>query len=90
MSLYDRPKLTHQVRQFDRNPGRGETILTAVAAPSPAALTAEEESLQRARDTGAVHPFNAAPEAFAHRDKVRDTADSASIKKRPDLDQGVL
>ena len=34
-SVYARPGMTHQVRQFDRNPGRGETILTAVATPSP-------------------------------------------------------
>lgn len=86
MSLYDRPKLTHQVRQYDRNPGRGETILTAVASPSPTALAAENESLQRAIDTGADHPFNAGPPAYAHRDAYRNEMDSASIRKRPDLD----
>lgn len=86
MSLYDRPKLTHQVRQFDRNPGRGETILTAVADPSEAALTAENNSLARARDTGVDEPMNPRPEVFAHRDYYRNDQDSASIRKRPDLD----
>lgn len=90
MSLYDRPKLTHQVRQFDRNPGRGETILTAVAQPSAAAVTAENESLQRSRDTGVDVPSNPRPEVFAHRDYYRNEQDSASIFKRPDLDEGVL
>lgn len=90
MSLYDRPKLTHQIRQFDRNPGRGETILTAVADPSDKALEAENDSLQRARDTGVDTPSNPRPVVFAHRDYYRDTQDSASIHKRPDLDEGVL
>jgi hypothetical protein len=86
MSLYDRPNLTHQVRQFDRNPGRGETILTAVANPSEAALEAENNSLDRARATGVDEPFNAAPPAYAHRDAIRNESDSHSIYKRPDLD----
>lgn len=90
MSIYDRPKLTHQIRQFDRNPGRGETILSAVAQPSPAAVTAENNSLQRARNTGVTHPMNPRPDVFAHRDYIRNENDSHSIQKRPDLDEGVL
>lgn len=90
MSLYDRPKLTHQIRQFDRNPGRGETILTAVANPSPKALEAENESLDRARATGVDVASNPRPEVFAHRDYYRNEQDSRSIRKRPDLDEGVL
>jgi hypothetical protein len=90
MSLYDRPKLTHQTRQFDRNPGQGETILTAVAQPSAAAVVAENNSLQRARETGVETPRNPRPETFAHRDYYRNEFDSTSIRKRPDLDEGVL
>lgn len=90
MAGTDRPKLTHQVRQFDRNPGRGETILTAVATPSPKALQAENDSLQRARNTGHYPPSNPRPDVYAHRDYYRNEQDSHSIKKRPDLDEGVL
>ena len=90
MAATDRPKLTHQVRQFDRNPGQGETILTAVAGPSPKAVQAENDSLQRARETGVDVPSNPRPNECAHRDYYRNTQDSASIRKRPDLDEGVL
>jgi hypothetical protein len=90
MSMYDLPKLTQQIRQFDRNPGQGETILTAVASPSAAALEAENNSLERAIATGVTHPYNAAPPAYANRDEYRNQQDSASIYKRPDLDEGVL
>ena len=90
MAWTDRPKLTHQVRQFDRNPGRGESILPTVASPSPAAVTAENHSLARARATGVTHEYHVAPERFAHRDEVRNVNDSNSIRKRPDLDEGVL
>lgn len=90
MAATDRPRLTHQIRQFDRNPGKGETILSAVASPSPAAVTAENNSLQRARETGVDSPRNPRPEVLAHRDYYRNEFDSISIKKRPDLDEGVL
>ena len=90
MAATDRPKLTSQIRQFDRNPGRGETILTAVANPSPKALQAENDSLARARATGVDEPSNPRPNVFAHRDYYRDAQDSTSIRKRPDLDEGVL
>lgn len=90
MAQTDRPKLTWQTRQFDRNPGRGETILTAVADPSAEALTAENNSLARARATGVAHSMNPRPNVYAHRDYYRNTQDSASIRKRPDLDEGVL
>lgn len=90
MAATDRPKLTHQVRQFDRNPGRGETILTAVATPSAKAVQAENDSLQRARETGVETPSNPRPDVFAHRDYYRNANDSTSIRKRPDLDEGVL
>ncbi|ACH62117.1 hypothetical protein MYRNA_116 [Mycobacterium phage Myrna] len=90
MSMYDRPKLTHQIRQFDRNPGKGESILSAVAQPSAAAVVAENNSLQRARETGVDEPRNPRPEVYAHRDYYRNEFDSISIKKRPDLDEGVL
>lgn len=90
MSVYDRPKLTHQIRQFDHNPGaRDSSVLGAVAQPSPAAVTAENNSLQRARNTGVSEPMNPRPEVFAHRDYYRNMFDSATIQKRPDLDQGV-
>lgn len=86
MSLYDRPGLTWQIRQFDRNPGRGETILTAVADPSAAAVTAEDASIAAAQATGVTHPMNPRPDVYANRDYYRDEQDSASIRKRTDLE----
>lgn len=79
MSVYDRPGLTYQVHQYDRNPGRGESLLAAIAQPSTAAVTAENHSLARARATGVTTPHNPRPDVPAHRDRYRDEQDTASI-----------
>lgn len=81
MAETDRPKLTWMVRQFDRNPGRGETILTAVAEPSPEALTAENASLARARATGVDTPGNPRPNQPFHRDHYKDMLEATSVDR---------
>ena len=91
-SIYARPGLTQQTRQFDRNPNRGESIFAAIATPSAAAVASEASSLARTQDT-AIHYYNSShvltktltPTSTigamtAHRDAYRDTMDSASIK----------
>jgi hypothetical protein len=85
MSVFDRPGLTWQIRQFDRNPGRGETLLTAVADPSADALAAEAASQVRTDAVGSTLP-NPRPEVYANRDYYRNMLDSESIFKRPDLE----
>lgn len=80
-SVYARPGMTHQVRQFDRNPGRGETILTAVATPSDQALQAENDSLTRARATGVHTPRNPRPNVYAARDYYKEQMEATSIDR---------
>ena len=80
-SVYARPGMGHQIRQFDRNPGRGESILTAVATPSDTALQAEQDSITRAIATGVDAPRNPRPEVYAHRDYYREQMDSTSIDR---------
>lgn len=80
-SVYARPGMTHQVRQFDRNPGRGETILTAVATPADLAVEAEEDSLERARATGVSAPRNPRPDVYAHRDYYKQQQEATSIDR---------
>ena len=80
-SVYARPGMTHQVRQFDRNPGRGETILTAVATPSETALEAENDSKARAIATGVDEPSNPRPNVYAHRDYYKEQLEATSIDR---------
>jgi hypothetical protein len=80
-SVYARPGMTHQVRQFDRNPGRGETILTAVASPSDHAVQSENDSLTRARATGVAVPRNPRPNVYAHRDYYKEQQEATSIDR---------
>lgn len=80
-SVYDRPGMTHQIRQFDRNPGRGESVLTAVANPSDTALEAENDSLDRAIATGVDAPANPRPEVYAHRDYYKEQLEATSIDR---------
>jgi hypothetical protein len=49
-SVYAQPGLTHLVRHYDTLPLTGQSPLSAVAVPSPAAVTAENASLADARD----------------------------------------
>lgn len=81
-SVYDRPGATHQVRQFDRNPGRGESILTAVATPSDTALQAENDSLTAARATGVTTPRNPRPDMYAARDYYKEQQEATSIDRK--------
>ena len=80
-SVYARPGMTQQIRQFDRNPGRGETILTAVATPSDNAVQAENDSLARARATGINPPRNPRPDVYAHRDYYKEQQEATSIDR---------
>lgn len=81
--------LTAQVHQFDRNPGHGESVLTALADPSSAAVAGEAWSLAKTRDPivldehgdrvrGYVSTPNPAPLLPQNRDAFRDANDSAS------------
>lgn len=78
MATTDQPKYTAQVHQFDRNPGRGESLLHALADPSPTAVSSEAAVTARQVATGVAHPRNAAPDPYAHRDAVRNANDAAS------------
>lgn len=80
-SVYAQPGLTHMVRQYDRNPGRGETILTATASPSAKAVQAENNSLAAARATGVANPSTTRAEMTNHHDAYRNFFDSTSIKR---------
>jgi hypothetical protein len=80
-SVYDRPGMTQQIRQFDRNPGRGETILTAVAEPSDTALQAENDSLALAIASGVDAPRNPRPDVYAHRDYYKEQLEATSIDR---------
>ncbi len=79
MAITDRPKYTAQVHQFDRNPGRGESILHAIADPPPTAVEAEQAIEEKFRQTADTRGINPAPSAVAHRDAIRDANDTASI-----------
>jgi hypothetical protein len=73
------PELTAQVHQFDRNPGRGESILHALFDPPETAVEAEVASEALAIASGVTESINAAPDPLAQRDAIRDANDSASI-----------
>lgn len=81
--------LTAQTHQFDRNPGHGESVLSALAHPSSAAVAGEAWSLAKAQDPtvldnhgnrvrGYVAKPNPAPVLPRNRDAFRDGNDSAS------------
>jgi len=91
-SVYAQPGLTQMVRQYDRNPGRFDSILPVTASPSPKAVAAENASLALAYDEinwrnaqGAIVktlvPSKVREGLTAHVDAYRNTADSASIKR---------
>ena len=90
-SVYAQPGLTHLVRQYG-NPALGESYLTALAAPSAAAVAAEASSLADARDTNkwrnaqgvvvkTLVPSTARVEMTSHDDNYRDFFDATSIKR---------
>lgn len=80
-SIYAQPGLTHLVRQYDRNPGKGESILTATASPSAAAVAAEAASLADAQETGVDVPSTTRAEMTSHNDAYRNFFDATSIKR---------
>lgn len=81
-SVYARPGLTRLVRHYDRNPLTGESILTAVAEPSSAAVNAENHSKSRAAATGVSHPSTVRSVLTSHRDSYAEWADSTTINRQ--------
>jgi hypothetical protein len=75
--------MTAMVHQYDRNPGKGESIVTAIAQPDTAWVAAEALSLARTRATSVNVATNPRPVIYAHRDRYRDQNDAASIKAAP-------
>ena len=75
--------MTAQVHQFDRNPGRGESITSAIADPDTAMVAAEALSLANARASSVDVATNPRPVIYAHRDAYRDMMDAASINPAP-------
>jgi hypothetical protein len=89
MTSAPNPSLTAQTRQFERNPGHGESVMTALAHPSAAAVAGEAWSLAKIHDpivkdghgnrvSGYVAKSNPAPLLPRNRDAFRDENDSAS------------
>jgi hypothetical protein len=91
-SVYAQPGLTHLVRHYDRNPVRAESILTAVAAPSTAAVTAENAALADAYDkvnwrdaqgniVKTLTPSTTRADMTNHHDAYVNFFDATSIKR---------
>lgn len=80
-SVYAQPGLTWMVRQYDRNPGKGETILSVTSTPSVKAVEAENDSLAAAQATGVSNPSTTRAELTNHHDAYRNFFDSTSIKR---------
>lgn len=75
--------LTAMVHQYDRNPGKGESLVTAIAQPDTALVAAEALSLARTRAVSVNVATNPRPVIYAHRDAYRDQNDAASINAAP-------
>lgn len=80
-AVYDQFWLTHQVRQFDRAPLTAESILTAVAGPSCAALYAEYVSNVTAWETAPQQPLTTRAEMTNNHDAYLNFFDSTSINR---------
>lgn len=80
-SVYAQPGLTHLVRHYDRQPLRAESPLSAVAAPSAAAVEAEADSQARTAATGAENPSTTRAELTSHRDDYVNFFDATSINR---------
>lgn len=77
-------KVGYQVRQFDTNPNRGESLLAHLAEPSANAAASEAFSIANAQSKGegVVGNATAAQQRsllFAHRDPVKAEWDTTSI-----------
>lgn len=80
----DWDKLTLQVRQFDfallsPGPRAGQSVLSALASPSPKAVEAEEDSLQAARETGVDDPSTVRVGVTSHGDWYKNWFDSWGV-----------
>jgi hypothetical protein len=80
-SIYAQPGLTHLVRQYDSNPGRGESYLSAIATPSCAAYYAEYVSDQASHAVGVQNPSTTRAEMTSHADAYVNFFDSTSIQR---------
>lgn len=80
-SVYAQPGLTHLVRQYDRKPLTAESPLSAVAAPSEAAVAAEAASQEAAEETGFAEPLTTRAEMTNHHDAYVNFFDATSINR---------
>lgn len=91
-SVYAQPKLTHLVRQYG-NPALGESLLSSLAGPSAAAVSAQAVSLAKIRldsvsfrndqgtIVGTLTPSTRRADLTSHGDSYRNFFDSTSIKR---------
>jgi hypothetical protein len=80
-SVYAQPGLTHLVRQYDEYPLRAVSPLRSVAAPSPAAIEAEDASQERTAATGVENPSTVRDGLTNHHDAYVNFFDSISIDR---------
>jgi hypothetical protein len=80
-AVYDNYWLTHQVRQFDRAPLTGESVLSAVAGPSCQALYAEHLSNEAAQDVGFATPLTTRAEVTNSHDAYVNFIDATTIDR---------
>jgi hypothetical protein len=78
MATTDMPQLTAQVCQFDRNPGRRESVLVALYQPSATAVASYTSQENKAKAIGTTAPPSVVYSSTAHQDVIRNAADSAS------------
>lgn len=89
-SVYAQPLLTHLVRQYSND--KSVSYLSALAAPSAAAVSAETASINDAKDkvnwrdaqgniVKTLTPSTQRAELTSHRDAYRNFFDSTSIKR---------
>lgn len=92
-SVYAQPGLTQMVRQYDRNPGRFDSILPVTSSPSAKAVAAENASLALAYDeinyrnaqgniVKTLVPSKVREGLTSHGDAFRNSFDSASINRK--------
>ena len=91
-SVYAQHRLTHLVRQYG-NPALGESLLSALAGPSAAAVTAQAASLAKVRldavsfrnaqgtIVGTLTPSRKRADLTSHSDAYVNFFDSTSIKR---------
>lgn len=80
-SVYAQPGLTHLVRQYDELPFRAVSPLRSVAAPSEAAIAAEDASQELTAATGVATPSTTRADLTSHSDAYVNFFDSISIDR---------